>query len=374
MEKAVSTVAVEERPKTKETRPEQTKSRVVYFDYLRLIACFFIVFIHVSYYGWVDPDVHSLRWEFYNACYSAARWATPVFVMISGALFLGRDRPVRTILRKNVLKIAVVLAFWSTLYALLDNFLLYDQSVSWRQVIKEIVAGHYHLWFLYMIIGLYLASPLLRKAAEDPRLTRYFLILALVTAVLVPKSIFLLERYRFPDMGRTLRQAWDQTRLYIPLGYSGYFLLGYALHTATVKKRTEWLIYGLGILGAAATVLGNSLDSEWLGSPQVTYSEHFHLGVVLMAAAVFVFAKQHLNKAPGSEKGMGVLQALSGATFGVYLVHPLFLDLLQVKGKIFPEQDLSVLVFLAAAAGAYLASLGTALLLKRIPVVKKWLL
>ena len=158
--------------------------RVIYFDILRVVAIFAVVAVHISAQHWLDVDVSSRAWFAFNLYCTTGKWSVPIFVMISGALFLGRDTTIRTILKKNVLRMVYVFVFWSGCYALIS--LIFRRSPLF-DVFSQFITGHYHLWFLYMIVGLYLLIPLLRPIVQSETLTRYFLLLALVFTFLLPQ-------------------------------------------------------------------------------------------------------------------------------------------------------------------------------------------
>lgn len=67
-----------------------TRRRVIYFDILRIVAIFFVVFVHLAAQHWSDVDVSSRAWFAFNLYCTTGKWSVPIFVMISGALFLGR--------------------------------------------------------------------------------------------------------------------------------------------------------------------------------------------------------------------------------------------------------------------------------------------
>ena len=95
--------------------------RVIYFDVLRVAAIFAVVAVHLSAMHWADVDVNSRAWFAFNLYCTAGKWSVPIFVMISGALFLGRDVSISAILKKNVARIATVFLFWSGCYALVSR-------------------------------------------------------------------------------------------------------------------------------------------------------------------------------------------------------------------------------------------------------------
>ncbi|MDO4798577.1 MAG: hypothetical protein Q4A01_11240 [Coriobacteriales bacterium] len=54
--------------------------------------------------------------------------------------------------------------------------------------IRELVVGHYHMWYVPMLVGLDLVIPLLRPIARNDRLSRYFIALSLAFAFLLPQA------------------------------------------------------------------------------------------------------------------------------------------------------------------------------------------
>lgn len=74
--------------------------RVIYFDVLRIVAIFVVVAVHLSAMHWADVDVNSRAWFAFNLYCTAGKWSVPIFVMISGALFLGREVSISAILKK----------------------------------------------------------------------------------------------------------------------------------------------------------------------------------------------------------------------------------------------------------------------------------
>lgn len=67
--------------------------------------------LHISAQNWRVTDVISFEWNVFNFYDSIVRWAVPVFVMISGALFLSREYSIKKIYGKNILRILVAF-FW----------------------------------------------------------------------------------------------------------------------------------------------------------------------------------------------------------------------------------------------------------------------
>ena len=62
--------------------------RIVYFDLLKVISAFAVVFIHVISEFWYDLDINSSYFIILTVIDSLLRFAVPIYLMISGALFL----------------------------------------------------------------------------------------------------------------------------------------------------------------------------------------------------------------------------------------------------------------------------------------------
>ena len=74
----------------------ESKNKTAYFQWLRLFAAFAVVLMHTAAYKWYDAPVDSARWLALTGWDSVVRWPVPVFLMITGALFLPRRITVRS--------------------------------------------------------------------------------------------------------------------------------------------------------------------------------------------------------------------------------------------------------------------------------------
>lgn len=80
-------------------------NRVIYFDYLRVAATIAVMLLHTAAINWYGADVNGGTWKVFNFYDSLVQWSVPIFVMISGALFLGRnDIRIKDIYSKYVLR------------------------------------------------------------------------------------------------------------------------------------------------------------------------------------------------------------------------------------------------------------------------------
>ena len=349
--------------------PSLQNQRVEYIDFLRIISTFAVVLLHIASQNLRVCDVHSFNWHIFNTSDSAVRWAVPVFVMISGALFLGREQTIEKLFRKNIFRIFTCLVFWSAFYAVMD----YITKRSAANAVKQFIVGRTHLWFLFMIIGLYLIVPFLNKIVESGNLTAYFLLIFFVFAVVMRQAASIVP-YFSSFFGTILKKVISNMNFHFALGYSGYFVLGYYLKTTKISKKKEAAIYLLGLLGLAGTSLGTFAVSSYKGKTDTVLYDEFGLNVLFMAVAVYVFGKMRLSKIALSNRAKNVIAKLSQYSFGVYLVHFFIIDTFRIRLNLttlsFKPVFSVPILFLTVS----LISLLISVILNRIPVLKKYIL
>ena len=64
------------------------KKRLIHYDLLRIFAAFSVVMLHSAAQFWYSLDIYSTEWLIANSYDALFRFGVPIFVMISGALFL----------------------------------------------------------------------------------------------------------------------------------------------------------------------------------------------------------------------------------------------------------------------------------------------
>ncbi|MCR5670849.1 MAG: acyltransferase family protein [Butyrivibrio sp.] len=344
-----------------------SSKRTAYFDYLRVIATFAVMVLHISAHNWGKVDVTGHEWGVLNFADSITRWAVPVFVMISGALFLEREITVKKLYSKYILRMACAFAFWSFVYALYYHKSLFD-------FLKRIIKGNYHMWFVLMIIGIYMCIPFIKPIAESMEKTRYFLALSFAFAFFIPWIITILTDFgsdRLKSLALVLNDTVDRMNMYFVLGYAGYFILGYYLNKVSLSKKTLILICVLGgVTGFTFTICASLAASVKTGAPCSNYYEYLSVNVLLEAMAVFLLFK-HLRY--GHEKLNAIISKMGRLSFGAYLVHPLILDILD---KYFGLNSLAFtpeLSIICVALIAFVVSFAISCILSLIPVANRYI-
>lgn len=345
--------------------------RIIYFDYLRIIAIFAVVIAHVAAQSWYLVDVRSHEWNVLNFFDGGFRWGPPVFVMISGALFLEKRRPLKEIYSKNILRIIIAFVFWSVFYALW-GFFVTGKVDTFEQLISEAIIGHYHLWFLPMIVGLYMMVPFFEKIVEDKKLALYFVGLSVIFAFLLPRGIRLTE-FKWPWLSKAMNNLNDAADIHFVLGYSVYFILGYLLSTGNLSRKTTGLIYLGGALGSLITIGMTAIASKLQQSHIIFFYGNFNVNMLMTSVAVFTFARQHMNVEKSSGKKRHRLTYISKCCFGVYLIHPFLIEEIEALFGINALSFDPVLSVPVLAGLVFTLSLLLSCVLNTIPAVRNWI-
>jgi surface polysaccharide O-acyltransferase-like enzyme len=320
-------------------------------DTLRVVAAYAVVWLHVSV--WVvygDPSVESSGWWVGNLVDSFTRWSVPLFVMLSGMLLLSASASATPLdfWRKRLRRLLPALVFWTLVYFAFRYF--FEPPFELKDAIKSLLKGnpYYHMWYLYMLVGLTFITPYLRQlVAVISRRALLYLIL----------GSFIIAAGEFAYGGRVM------TFLPSFLPFTGYFLAGYYIANLDYKPKKRIfipLILLCGLVIALAT--GALMPSRDIKAYDFTYSYH-NLLVVIMSLSIFLL----LIKAPPMT---GLLQRIAPITLGVYAIHPLWMWALGKVGIngfwVHPIVGIPV-----TATLAFILSVLSAGLLARIPLLKR---
>ncbi|MDI9431562.1 MAG: acyltransferase family protein, partial [Sedimentisphaerales bacterium] len=144
--------------------PERQRS-IQYINVLRILAIYAVVTAHVAIWLTMATRPFVFHWWLGSGLFYLAHFSIPVFVMISGALLLDdtRRESAGQFYRRRMVRVGVPLVVWTVVYLLVRRF-VDGEPLSTGLVVQLILTGepYYHLWFLYMIFGLYLITPALR--------------------------------------------------------------------------------------------------------------------------------------------------------------------------------------------------------------------
>lgn len=357
---------------TEETSLEQvdaSANRETYLDCLRIMATFAVMIAHIASQFWRSLEAETYAWKVFSFYDSIARWSVPAFVMISGALFLRKDQNMERIFKKNIVRIATAFMFWSAIYALVN---LMTGKSGIKNALRAFVEGPVHLWFLFMIVGIYLLIPFLRKIVVSMELTTYFVLLSLVFTFALPSTITVISFYS-GKIASIADHVLQNVYFRFTLGYVSYFVFGYFFSQINIERKKRWLIYLSGAVGFLVTSFGQVIfpladqDAAGLFHTDMTFN------VMLESVALFTFAKYHLNFPTIPQTLRKFIQKLSAYSFGAYLVHAMTITRLNHMTGLNTLSFDPILSVPAIGVIVFILSFAISGILHQIPVLKKYI-
>ncbi len=347
---------------------DEKKTYIFWLDLIRVVSIFMVILIHASsplLNGWEDLTLSN--WMAGNVYTVLARACVPLLFMVSGYLLLGRQESIRLFYINRARKVVVPLLAWSVIYLLWQNgYASYTFFNAIKAMVLSIITGpaYYHLWFLYALLPIYLFVPLLRgfvQSANEQTLW-YF---AWVWFVFGPLLDFVEHLLGFG--------------LAIELGfiteYIGYFFLGYVLGRLNFPRWVTSLAVFVFVLAVIYTAYATLTSSAAFGDYNDFYLVYLRLNIVLMSLSAFIGLKALGEKMGAHPETISVklIRGLSGASFGIYLVHAMMLSFLRRGAFGFELSALSgPAVFTAPLVTtlAFFISLVIVLILQKIPYLR----
>lgn len=352
---------------------QSAQERVVYADLLRISATLAVIVMHVAASGWSTTPVSSFNWQVYNLYDALARWAVPVFVMLSGMFLLDprKDTDTAKIYRKYILRILIAIAVWGLFYRCTDlaiSRFIRHKEISRNAVLVELLeipfgTAWFHLWYLYMLLGLYIMTPIYRvftKSAGEKE-HRYLLLVFALCGICLPFIARVLP-------GIHPRLTLDFT-VAETVNYTGYFFAGYYLSNTRLSRKCSRIIFATGILSFAVMIAGTALISLHAGKGKELFFNS--LSPVTMGEAVLIFVLfKSLEGRTFTEKTKAIIAQISSCTFGIYLLHAFVIRLCDLTGlSFFFGNPLLAVPFISVIV--FSVSFAIIFVLRKIPLCRK---
>lgn len=306
--------------------PQERSRSIQYINKLRILSIYMVVTAHVTIGLTMPLTPLTFNWWLGTAIFYACFCSIPVFVMISGALLLdpSREESPREFYRKRMIRVGVPLAVWSIVYLFVRAFIDQERLTAGRVFELILTADpYYHLWFLYMIVGLYLVTPVLRTfvrhATQRERVFVIVLMLILASAY-----------------GQADNVLWQNQRsiftLFIP--YIAFYLLGFELGRIDPRKMPPAKYIVLGVLLCVVYLAAFAplfvARHGGVGPGERFLFDFFTPPIVLPSIAIFWMARRRdALGAPATGFPKKAVEWVASTTLGIYALHPLILNRLQ---------------------------------------------
>ena len=389
--------------------------REIWLDFLRVTACFLVMTVHATepfYLGGDGTLVLTSADAFWVSVFEGlARCCVPLFVIISGYLQLPLRYPTGEFFRRRATRIVVPMIFWTVVYALVWG----HPTTNFKGLLLNFNYAAGHLWFVYMLLGLYLIMPLLSPWLEKVSRKELALYLGLWSLTLFIPYVRAAAGGLAPVMyardglpAPALFPLWGEASwnpfglFYYVSGFVGYLLLGVFVKRFVPSGRLVrvlgWTLFLVGFILTCFGFLQHIFENGSFpveGSVELAVNwesaiAFCGLPVALTALGlVLVFRSTcHSDDSCDSERSeespfyRHIILPLSNAGYGMYLLHMLVLASVSAwlrswlgvgpDGLLGPVWT-TPLTILATALLSFMASGLIAVLLRRIPRVGKWI-
>lgn len=354
------------------------RKRIDYIDWLRIISALAVIGIHITI---TQPNNYSVQeigkdnYIILTCVYTLIQWAVPIFLMISGNLLLHSNKITFAKVKKMTIRMGAVLILFGSVFALLEqvferktleigmlpnSILLTLQQKSWT-----------HLWYLYVLIGIYLILVPLKKFVDNSSNKEICIFMAILVA----------GNFIIPTFNIAFGTKIENYMLFTL--YVTYVLLGYTIGGLRVEENDReknvidtmtnrggvWI--GLWLLASIIKIIVQYANVVRCGEGAALILGD-RIFTMIQALSVFCLFKKYMDAVHVGK----LAKSISRCSFGIYLIHPFFINLLYKMMNITPTNFpllgigfaiplLWLLVFILSWGGTFI--------MLKIPVLNKLL-
>lgn len=332
--------------------------REKYLDVLKVAGVMSIVALHTMsntiHAAAQVSDIHSL---YIHVIHQILYTAVPVFILVTGAGFLatGRDNSYKGMSR-NILKLVLCIVLFGTLFWAAEQ-IMSGAQLHPKALITAILgdATWSHMWYLYRLLGIYLCMPLLTAFVNYASLKDQTIFAGML--------LFFFSVYQF---------VAGTTGIYIAevMPFTGiwffYVMAGGILGRLPVEtlRKYRWLALAGTIAGA-----GSILYVSFQQGVTYVFSESHPL-TVLLAVSLFV----DIRLLCGENGSRPWQRRLAENSLGCYIIHPIFIHVCVRVFRFNPQNCLPILTLPLTVLVIFVISMTVSDILRRVPIVRKFLL
>lgn len=351
------------------------ENKIIYIEVLRILAALLVVFSHTGSKGWfIFSKFPTSEVWFWGGLFLSVliKIGSTIFFAISGALLLGRSQEALSITyKKRIFKTFLALTLFSFFYYYL-NVVWDGKKVDIIEFFKGLYLGNYvtSFWFLYAYIAMLMTLPLLKSFVQNLE-DKYFYYLITISYVcfMFPPVKYIMS---WPNYNSSLNPYWLFCSIFI-FPCTGYFLHHRIKNISPLNLTCLWCLnlISMFIIGYATycKVLATGVCNE-------QSSQSFHdCAKLINMITIFMTVKYFCLKSEIKPILSRVLISIGSCTFGIYLLHELFLFRFPLTWKLgyyltkvfsFGEFSTTLIIVL----WTFVCGCLTTLVLKKIPYIR----
>lgn len=383
--------------------------REIWIDWMRVAACFMVILVHSTepfYLGGDGSLILNQADAFWSSFFdSFVRACVPLFVVASSYLQFPLHYSAGEFFRRRTVRVLIPFVVWLLVYA----FVWGEPASNLKSLLLNFNYSAGHLWFVYMLIGVYLIMPLLSPWAEKvgkKELQVYLGIWLFTTFIPLIRDWVSSDplAFAYGPTGiprQALYPLWGEASwngyglFYYMSGFIGYLLLG--LYFRKFVGELSWsktlgiaipawlggfaITFG-GFLRRVYETSGGNFPAEGIINDAVYWETTWcndTIGVALMTVAWILLFRKIRSEGGFYKK---VLLPVSKASYGVYLSH--ILVLVPIGGAVrewLGSGDEGLLGFwttpveiVLSAILAFVAVSALSVLIQKIPKIGKYIM
>lgn len=291
----------------------KSNNKTASISLLRIVAIVAVLFSHACSTLTENIEMFTLSSNqrvFFEICWNLTKWAVPCFFIITGALLLNSSREItiKNCLLKYARRMVLALFIFGIPFAIMEIFFdtrTLSLSMIGESILRVINGESFgHLWYLYILIGIYLALPFLKLFVNhcSRKLLEYTLIILFIFDFCIP--------FLNSMLGLTIAFT-------LPIGTYAifYVLLGKYLSDGYPKWLSNPAVTGSAV---ACIVILVSVVSMSNGPVGILMNYTSPVNAVCTISVYSMFSKVRYEC---SER----MWRIDRLCFGVYLIHPVFI-------------------------------------------------
>lgn len=348
--------------------------RIYYYDFIRAFAIFGVLACHCFAGSVVNVDLFNTRFWYYSLFLNSLRLVSvPLFIVVSGALLIGKKDSIRVFIKKRFNKVIIPYIFWVIMYIL---FLIFYRHFNVGKAVFSTIsipptAGVF-FWFVQMIIVVYLIILILNKLIEY---NKSFLGLSLILSILF---VVLINFNLIPSYPKPHNYVY-----YIIFAIFGVYLSSYDFKNNKLAKTLRLTNGKLTIIFFLILIASYLLEVYINASMSLSLNKYspisqFSLLNICLVISTFLFFRylfeskfksKNISKSLINSSIGKIILSISFCSYGIYLCHIIIRNLIKILLK---NISLSQSVFLTILLILDLIISWLVILsMSKIPILKK---
>lgn len=342
------------------------KRRKLNLDVLRIVACFLVIVNHTDNKMLLSLTP-SKSWFVSAFIFYICKVAVPLFIMISGAVLLGKEESYKDLYKKRVLKTVLVILIFSFVYYIdkvrIDGA-VFSLKEFWQSILHDPITNAY--WYLYMYLGLIIMLPILRKLVKNMQTKDYLYCLGLW-------AVFMGV---FPIVNHYLEYKSITYCFNIPIisVYVIYFIMGYfienKLDTKYFNKTILIICIILSIICIALSIGLTYYDNIRDAENKLFMDNTEYITIAIPSISLFYIAK-YVNLKIGDRINGKIIVNIATHTFGIYLLSDLLIEKLGFISEYLTMHIQKLLAMFVLELSVFIVGYAITWVWKKIPFIKK---